>query len=136
MTDLTPARAAALVDQLAKLLRDEIAAIGQGQLARVEEIFPRKSALLGEIEAAFADQAEIFSGDDPAAVALRRKVDALRGLIQADLALLRRMTEATGAVAQEIDRIRDRQSLRGLYDRDGERQKADVTPSQRLDQSV
>lgn len=136
MSEMTPARATQLVDQLARLLRDEIAAIGQGQLARVEELYPRKTELLGEIEAAFENQEKFLSGSAPATVALRRKLKELHGLIQTDLSLLQRMTEATGAVAQEIDRIRDRQSLRGLYDRGGARKTGDVTQPQRLDQSV
>lgn len=136
MSDLTPARAASLIDQLARLLRDEIAAIGQGQLARVEELYPRKAELLGEIEAGFGQPENFLAGQDPAAVALRGKLEELRGLIRTDLQLLQRMTEATGAVAKEIDRIRDRQSLRGLYDRGGSTRTMDVTQPQRLDQSI
>lgn len=136
MSEMTIARATQLIDQLARLLRDEIAAIGQGQLARVDELYPRKAELLGEIEAGFGTDENFFAGADPAAETLRRKLEDLRGLIQADLSLLQRMTEATGAVAQEIDRIRDRQSLRGLYDREGTQHSAAVTQPQRLDQSV
>ncbi|WP_323765191.1 hypothetical protein [Marinovum sp.] len=136
MSDLTPTRAALLMDQLARLLRDEIAAIGQGQLARVEELYPRKAELLGEIEAGFGQPEKFLPGSDPAAVSLRAKLEELRGLIQTDLQLLQRMTEATGAVAKEIDRIRDRQSLRGLYDREGATKTPDVSQPQRLDQSI
>ena len=136
MTDVTPARANMLIDQLARLLRDEIAAIGQGQLARVEELFPRKAELLGEIETVFGQQEKNFGQDDAASERMRVRLDDLRDLIATDLALLRRMTEATSAVASEIERIRDRQSLRGLYGKDGARSASDVTPSQRFDQSV
>lgn len=136
MTEMTPVRANQIVDQLTRLLRDEIAAIGQGHLARVDELYPRKAELLGEIEAGFAEQKKLLAGSEPAVVALRRKLEDLHGLIRADLALLQRMTEATGAVAQEIDRIRERQSLSGLYGREGARKAEDVTQPQRLDQSV
>ncbi|WP_194134456.1 hypothetical protein [Salipiger mangrovisoli] len=136
MTQMTRPRAHALIDRLARLLRDEIAAIGKGELARVEELFPRKQELLAEIEAAFADPEPLLGGDDPAAEKLRDSLSGLRELIHSDLALLRRMTEATGAVAKEIDRIRERQSLRGVYGKDGTKSKQGVTQTQRYDQSV
>lgn len=135
-SNLSHAQAAQLIDRLARLLRDEIAAIGQGQLARVEELFPRKAELLGEIETAFGSGKKYFDGDDAQSQKLRRKLDDLRDLIHTDLALLKRMTEATGDVAREIERIRDRQSLRGLYDRDGTPKEGPVTPSQRFDKSI
>ncbi|MBP0484586.1 hypothetical protein [Sagittula salina] len=136
MTDVSPARAHQLIDRLARLLRDEIAAIGQGQLARVEELFPLKSELLGEIATALGQPEKIFLASEPGSEKLREKLDELRGLIRADLALLQRMTQATGDIAREIDRIRDRQSLRGLYGRDGSTANEAVTPSQRFDQSI
>ncbi|MCR8550503.1 hypothetical protein M4578_21995 [Salipiger sp. P9] len=136
MSETTHARATQLIDRLARLLRDEIAAIGQGQLARVEELFPRKQELLAEIETAFADAEHLFTEESAAAEKLRRKLSDLRDLIQTDLSMLRRMTDATSAVAREIDRIRDRQSLSGLYERDGSQPQKSVSSPQRFDQSV
>ena len=136
MTELTHSRANQLIDRLARVLRDEIAAIGQGQLAQVEALFPRKSALLEEIEAAFKDASHLLEGDEPPAQRLRTRLTELRSLIQSDLALLKRMTEATGAVAREIERIRDRHSLNGLYDRDGTPSAQSVAHLQRLDHSI
>lgn len=136
MSAATHAGATQLIDRLARLLRDEIAAIGQGQLARVEELYPRKTELLAEIETTFAEADHLLAGEKPAAEKLRRKLHDLRDLIQTDLAMLRRMTEATSAVAREIDRIRDRQSLSGLYDRDGARPQKSVSSTQRFDQSI
>ncbi|MGR3322014.1 MAG: hypothetical protein ACU0DK_08800 [Pseudooceanicola sp.] len=136
MTELTHARAMLLIDRLSRVLRDEIAAIGQGHLAQVEELFPRKAQLLQEIEEAFQNAGGLLDGEEPPAVRLREKLSELRRLIQADLAVLQRMTEATGAVAREIERIRDRHSLNGLYDRDGTHPAQGVARTQRLDQSI
>ncbi|MCA0994912.1 flagellar protein FlgN [Alloyangia pacifica] len=136
MSEMTPARATALVDRLARLLRDEIAAIGKGELARVEELFPRKQELLAEIETVFADPEALLEGEDAASAKLRARLSDLRKLIHSDLSLLQRMTEATGAVAREIDRIRERQSLRGVYGRDGSKKPQCVTQTQRYDHSV
>ncbi|WP_375689979.1 hypothetical protein [Pseudooceanicola sp. LIPI14-2-Ac024] len=137
MTDrLTHARANQLIDQLSRVLRDEIAAIGRGDLANVETLFPKKAQLLEDIETAFVDAGPLLEGDEPASTRLRQRLAALQTLIRSDLALLRRMTEATGAVAREIERIRDRHSLNGLYTRDGAAQTGPVGQPQRLDQSV
>ncbi len=136
MTQMTHARAMMLIDRLARVLRDEIAAIGQGQLAQVEALFPRKAQLLEEIEHAFSDAGMLLEGDETPARRLRERLGELRGLIQSDLMLLQRMTEATGAVAREIERIRDRHSLSGMYDKDGGRATDTVAGKQRFDQSV
>jgi len=136
MTEVTPAEAHQLIDRLARLLRDEIAAIGQGELGRVEGLRPRKEDMLAEIEAKLSDTDGVFGEDQSARASMGRKLDALRDLLATDLALLRRMTEATGDVAREIERIRARQSLGGLYDREGSRQGAPVAPTKRFDQSV
>ncbi|WP_336043163.1 hypothetical protein [Pseudooceanicola nanhaiensis] len=136
MSTMTHARAMQLVDRLARILRDEIAAIGRGELAEVEALFPRKQALLAEIEAAFADPAPLLEGDTPPAVRLRERLAELQRLIRTDLALLQRMTEATGAVAREIERIRERHGLSGLYDKDGTPRTAPVAGAQRFDTSL
>ncbi|MGR3452375.1 hypothetical protein [Pseudooceanicola sp.] len=136
MTEMTHARAMQLVDRLSRVLRDEIAAIGRGELAEVEQIFPRKQQLLAEIEAAFTDPAHLIEGEEPPAVRLRARLAELQRLIRTDLALLQRMTEATGAVAREIERIRERHSLSGLYDKDGTPRAENVASSTRYDTSL
>lgn len=136
MTEMTHARAMQLVDRLSRVLRDEIAAIGRGELAEVEAIFPRKQQLLAEIEAAFADPAPLIEGEAPPAVRLRARLAELQRLIRTDLALLQRMTEATGAVAREIERIRERHSLSGMYDKDGTARPEGVAPPTRYDTSL
>lgn len=136
MTAMTHARATQLVDRLARVLRDEIAAIGRGELAEVELIFPRKQQLLAEIEAAFSDPAPLLEGETPPAVRLRERLAELQRLIRTDLALLQRMTEATGAVAREIERIRERHGLSGLYDKDGASVTSPVARPQRYDTAL
>lgn len=133
---MTQSQALMLVDRLSRLLRDEIAAIGQGKLARVEELYPEKTRLLAEIESVFADPDALVGGQDAPAQKLKERLGEMRELIHQDLALLKRMTEATGAVAREIERIRERQSLRGLYGPDGSSSDKGVATPQRLDQSI
>lgn len=129
------AQALSVVDRLSRVLRDEIAAITGGRLAEVTELFPQKSALLAEVEEAFAVPRALLE-DHPQAGELREKLTELRELIAQDHALLEKMTEATGTIIQELDRIRDRHSLSGTYGPNGEKRAKNPTSSQHFDQSL
>ena len=129
------ANAMSVVDKLARLLRDEIAAITGGRLAEVTELYPQKTALLAEVEEAFATPRALLV-DHPQAAEMRAKLEELRGLIAQDHALLERMTDATGAIIDELDRIRDRHSLSGTYGRDGAKRSETARSSQHFDQSL
>ena len=133
---LTHARAMALADQLARLLRDEVAAIEQGRLGQVQELFPRKAELLEEIRAAFDGAEGLLEGEDTPARRLRDRLAEVSALVRRDLQLLERITEATGAVAREVEKIRDSRSLKGVYGRDGAARSAPVASTQRIDQSL
>lgn len=129
------AQAMSVVDKLARLLRDEIAAITGGRLAEVTEIYPKKTALLAEVEAAFATPRALLV-DHPQAAELQAKLEELRGLIAQDHALLEKMANATGAIIDELDRIRDRHSLSGTYGPDGAKKASASKASQHFDQSL
>ncbi|MBB05900.1 MAG: hypothetical protein CML03_10345 [Pseudooceanicola sp.] len=129
------AQALSVVDRLSRLLRDEIAAITGGRLAEVTEIYPQKTALLGEVEEAFAAPRALLE-DHPQAAELRSKLVEMRDLIAQDHVLLEKMTQATGAIIDELDRIRDRHSLSGTYGPDGEKRPKSVSASQHFDQSL
>lgn len=128
-------QAMSVVDKLARLLRDEIAAITGGRLAEVTEIYPQKTALLAEVEAAFATPRALLV-EHPQAGELQSKLEELRLLIAQDHALLEKMTDATGAIIDELDRIRDRHSLAGTYGPDGEKKSRNPRTSQHFDQSL
>jgi hypothetical protein len=124
--------AMAEIDALARLLKEEIAAIGQGDFDKVTELFPRKASLLEAIEAA----APVMEDRAGAERDIRDKLIELQVLIQKDAALLERITDATRDLVSEISRIRDRHGLKGLYGAKGEDQAPTVAVSQRIDQQV
>ena len=124
-----------VVDKLARLLRDEIAAITGGRLGEVTELYPQKTALLAEVEEAFAVPRALLV-EHPQAAELQAKLEDLRTLIAQDHALLEKMTDATGAIIDELDRIRDRHSLSGTYGPDGEKKARAPRTSQHFDQSL
>lgn len=125
-----------IIDRLARLLRDEIAAIGAGKLETVRELYPDKVALMAELEAVTGRIEDRLSRGDDGAAALRERLDELHVLIRKDHALLERMTEATGSVARELARIRERHGLGGLYDNSGSTSKSGVSAPQQLDKSI
>ena len=120
------------IDALTHLLKEEIAAIGRGELDKVTELYPRKAALLEAIETA-APVVEDRAGND---IAFREKLSKLQCLIHEDAARLERMAEAARDLTAEISRIRDRHGLKGLYGAKGESQAPTVAVSQRVDQQV
>jgi len=120
------------IDALTRLLEEEIAAIGRGELDKVTALYPRKAALLEAIEAA-APVVEDRAGND---IEFREKLAELQHLIHQDAALLERMAEAARDLTSEISRIRDRHGLKGLYGAKGESQAPTVAVSQRVDQQV
>ena len=129
------AQALSVVDRLSRVLRDEIAAITGGRLAEVTALYPQKTALLAEVETAFAAPRALLH-DHPESGKLREKLEELRELIAQDHALLEKMTEATSHIIDELDRIRDRHSLSGTYGRDGEKKAKKAVSSQHFDQSL
>lgn len=129
------AKAMSVVDRLARVLRDEIAAITGGRLAEVNALYPQKTALLAEVEEAFATPRALLV-DHPQAAEMKVKLEELRALIAQDHALLERMTEATSSIISELDRIRDRHSLSGTYGPDGSKKTPSGRTSQHFDQSL
>ncbi|MWD28477.1 hypothetical protein E0K89_013410 [Aquicoccus sp. SCR17] len=125
-----------IIDRLARLLRDEIAAIGAGRLETVRDLYAEKSALLAELEAASGGIEAGLAKKDEAADLLREQLAELQVLIRKDHALLERMAAATGSVARELARIRDRHGLGGLYESSGARRESDVSNGPQVDQSI
>lgn len=129
-----PGSAAADLDALIALLTKEIAAIENGDLQSVEALLPAKSALFETFEQRQGELESALSG--PEGEALREKVHTLKALAARDGELLDLTREAVAGVADEIARIRDRHSLKGLYGKGGEQVADNGSPRQQIDRSV
>ncbi|MBY6093036.1 hypothetical protein [Maritimibacter alkaliphilus] len=125
-----------IIDQLTKLLRDEIAAIGAGRLEEVNKLFPKKAALLERLQEASPALEKAAQEEGAAAERLRDKFRTLQDLIRSDLAILERMTHATGEIAKELSRLRERQSLNGLYGSSGTTRQEVVAAATQVDQTI
>lgn len=124
------------VKDLLKLLSDEIAAINNGNLDRVVELFDKKTSLLKKLEAASLEIETQLKLETAAAENLRETLKELNGLIHKDARLLANMVEATQEIKTVITRIRKRHSLEGSYGYNGEKQTSSVLFPQQIDQSM
>ncbi len=107
------------IDATLDLLHDEIAAVEAGHLDRVTELYDRKADLLKRIELKIPVVEPFLAAAVDAAPALREKVRRLKGAVQENSVLLSRMSEATRDIVREIEKIRNRHSLDGLYGKSG-----------------
>ena len=124
------------VKDLLNLLSEEIAAINNGNLDRVVELFDKKTSLLAKLETASTEIEAQLKLETKAAEDLRNNLRELSGLIHKDSRLLANMVEATQEIKTVIARIRKRHSLEGSYGVDGEKQSSSVLFSQQIDQSM
>lgn len=125
-----------IIERLARLLRDEIAAIGAGQLETVRDLYPEKLALFEEFEQESGAVEKKLRAGGEAAAKLRESLEQLNILIRKDYSLLSQITSATERVAKELARIRDRHGLGGIYEASGTLRKGNVAPPQQVDQSI
>ncbi|EAR51747.1 flagellar P-ring protein precursor [Oceanicola granulosus HTCC2516] len=119
-----------IIRALSRLLEREIAALQAGRFALVHELAADKERLGAELEAAAAALTPTEQR------ALASDFATLGALITRDAELLERAARATGDVARELRRVRDRHSLRGLYGKSGETRGAPETPANRIDASL
>ena len=89
-----------IIERLARLLRDEIAAIGAGQLETVRDLYPEKLALFEEFEQESGAVEKKLRAGGEAAAKLRESLEQLNILIRKDYSLLSQITSATERVAR------------------------------------
>lgn len=118
------------------LLQDEIAAIGAGDLDAVGTLYERKAELLKRIELQMPVVEPFLrdrlTGDDP----LRARFTAFRAAVEEDSELLDRMSQATGEIVREIEKIRDRHSLNGLYGKSGQKVGEEIGAQRQIDKTI
>ncbi len=121
---------------LSELLEAEIAEIRAGQLSGVTDRLDAKTALAGRLDGAGPVIEAALDADDEASDALRDDLAALGALIARDAAMLGRMRETTAGVARDLERLRARHGLGGLYGADGHRNTKDTLSRAPMDKSV
>lgn len=109
-----------VLSQTLSLLGAENEALVAGDIAAVAGLYDEKSRLLKTLEL-HQPRIEPFlrEGGEPVAN-LRGLIRDLAEQLQVNGRLLKGMAEASRSILDEIERTRNRQSLRGLYDKSGQ----------------
>lgn len=114
------ARFAGIVEDLTALLAEENEALRAGDTARVAALFARKTEALHRLEVRQPVVEPFLRDSEEIAASLRGRLRALAAQIQQNAALLQSMSEAAQTIRTEVARVRDRHSLRGMYDKAGQ----------------
>ncbi|MGX9855014.1 hypothetical protein ACR03S_06175 [Limimaricola variabilis] len=121
---------------LSALLETEIEEIRGGTLDRVAARLEEKAALVARIEGQGPEIAVRLEAEDSDAEMLRDALDRLAGLVARDAAILERMRLITAEVSRDLERLRARHGLAGLYGADGNRSAKDTLSRSPMDKSV
>lgn len=127
----------ATIDELVDLLRGEISLLERGDLLSINETLERKKALLERVEAITPKLQSELAGGAGLAILIRDKLKGVRDLLERNMSMIQGLANASKGISDELKRIENRHSLRGLYGADGA--KRDATPPRsraRLDRSV
>lgn len=120
----------AKVSEAVTLLNQEIAAIGDGRLGVVSELFDQKAAILKWLELRMPLVEPFLKHPEAQARQLPGRLAELQQAVAEDSALLSRMATAAGTIVREIEKATNRNSLNGLYGKSG--QKIGNTPDREM----
>lgn len=123
---------AALVSRTIALLAIENEALVSGSVTGVSECFEEKSHLLRELTLRQPLVEPFLKEETPVILDLRVLVRDLAESLRRNGDLLKGMAEASTTILSEVDRIRRRQSLDGIYDKTGQKRHGLGTSSGRI----
>ncbi len=124
------------IDAATDLLQSEITAIGRGNLRAAGELYEQKAEILKRIELKTPVVEPFLRAALAKGGAIRDKIVAFRLAVQENSVLLERMSQATANIIREVDKIRDRHSLSGLYGKSGRRLTDGEDAIQRIDKTI
>lgn len=124
------------VARVAALLDEETAVINAGRLDQVERFIAPKAELLKKIELRLPVVEPFLQEAVASRPELREKLVHLRRRAVENANIIRRMSEATTAIIDEVSRIRDRHSLSGLYEKSGRKVVTGDAKMQRIDKAL
>lgn len=111
---------AVIVQELTQLLRDENDALRAADLAQVVALFPEKENMLKRLEIR-QPVVEPFLRDSAAITELlRQHLRVLAEQIDTNAVLLGGMADASRSIRVEVERVRERHSLKGMYGKSGQ----------------
>ena len=108
-------------------LRKENGALEDRDVDRVASYFDEKARLLETLERRQPAVEPFLSVDVPAVGQLRKLIRDLADQLETNERLLRGMADASRTILVEVEHLRTRQSLKGVYDKTGQL-RGDVAP--------
>lgn len=109
-----------LIRDAVMLLDKENVALEEGDVGLVAEFFDAKSELLKSLELRQPVIEPFLREDIPEIATLRSLIRELSDQLQRNGQLLKGMAEASRSIISEVERVRKRQGLSGLYDKSGQ----------------
>lgn len=118
-----------LVQSAMDLLEIENEALLVGDARRVSACYEEKSRILRDLTFKQPVVEPFLRDETPEILALRAMIRDFAGLLQRNGELLEGMANASRTILAEVENIRKRQSLDGLYDKSGQRVKVPTQAS-------
>lgn len=122
--------------EVTALLREEIAAIHAGRLDSVTALFPRKAALLKRIELLMPVVEPFLKEQLRSDRALADRLSEMKAAVREDCELIERMSLALADVIRDIEKIRNRHSLDGIYEKSGRRVTGAAADLRQIDKTI
>ncbi|WP_372884233.1 flagellar biosynthesis protein FlgI [Shimia sp.] len=104
-----------------ELLRSEIAAIHDGHLDIVSDLFERKSNLMKWLELKTPLIEPFLSHSSARENNIPQYLQELKSMVAEDSALLSRMSIAARSVVRELEKVNNRNALTGIYGKSGQK---------------
>lgn len=125
-----------LVTGLTDLLERENEALRQGDVDQVVHLFEDKQELLKRLETRQPVIEPFLRESAEITEALRQRIRGLAEQLEVNGTLLSSMAEASQTIRSEVARVRDRHSLKGMYDKSGNSREASTRRTRHLDTNL
>lgn len=109
-----------ILTALSGVLSEENGALAKGDLDHVAGLYDEKSDLLKRLELRQPVIEPFLQASAEVTDVLRPRIRALAEQLEENSRLLAAMAEAAQSIRSEVARVRDRHSLKGMYDKSGQ----------------
>lgn len=124
------------VDDMIEILNEENEGLDTGQVHIVTDTAEKKDDAARKLENKYAVVETILSQNPSQFSGLRTKFEELKDKSDKNGILLERMGIATRAVVREIEKVKERHSLNGMYSASGRKRSENLMPTQRYDEKL
>ncbi len=124
------------IDAMIDIIEEEIRALQEGEINLLEDLNARKTECARLLENKGPIVEDILNSRTLESAELREKFSRLRDLIAENGVLVERITQASSAIAREINKVRDRHSLKGLYSMSGKKRSETLSTARRFDEKL